>query len=465
MPVINKTISEFLDKDYKEFAIYTLKNRAIPSVIDGFKPTQRKIIHVANNIWKTGNEKPLKVFMLAGRVASEAFYHHGDQSLNDAIINMAQSFKNNLVLLAEEGQYGSLRSPSAGGPRYIGTKLTPNFHLIYKDKELLEYKEEEGYKIEPYFFLPIIPTVLVNGSMGMSVGFKSDILNRNPIEVIDACLAHLGDKKVNPISPYYPNYNGTIIQDKENHLRWIIRGDIEVVNTTTVKINELPPSHTFEDYEEFLNELENEPKARSNYKKGFEYVIESYTDNTKKGRVGYTVKFVRSVLSTILKKGLPALWKYFQAEESKTESFICLDEKGNFIQFKSAEELIIYFVNFRLKYYHKRKENTVLMCIERLHIMNEKARFIDLIIKGKLKVQNLPKTKVIEQLEGLKFKKFDGDFEYLLRMPISSLTIDMYNKLLGQVSECEIELKTAKASNPKEIYIEELKELKKKIKV
>lgn len=73
-----KTISEFLSKEYKEFSLYTIENRAIPSVIDGFKPTHRKVIHVCNDIWKTGSEKPLKVFQLGGKVASDAFYHHGN---------------------------------------------------------------------------------------------------------------------------------------------------------------------------------------------------------------------------------------------------------------------------------------------------------------------------------------------------------------------------------------------------
>ena len=111
-----KTITEFLSVEYKDFAMYSIEGRAIPSCIDGFKPSQRKVIHVANQIWKTGNEKVLKIFQLSGKVASDVFYHHGDASLNSAIINMAQKFKNNAPLLEEDGQFGSLRSPQAGAP-------------------------------------------------------------------------------------------------------------------------------------------------------------------------------------------------------------------------------------------------------------------------------------------------------------------------------------------------------------
>ena len=199
--MIEKSITEFLSQEYKEFALYSIEGRAIPSVIDGFKPTQRKIIHIANIVWKSGSEKNLKVFQLSGKVASDAFYHHGDMSLSNAIINLAQKFKNNAPLLEEDGQFGSLRSPQAGAPRYIGTKLSPNFRLMYKDFELLNYKEEEGEIIEPKFFLPIIPTVLINGGSGIAVGFASNILNRDVKEIIDVCVRYLNGKKITTVKP------------------------------------------------------------------------------------------------------------------------------------------------------------------------------------------------------------------------------------------------------------------------
>ena len=191
-----KTITQFLSQEYKEFALYSIEGRAIPSVIDGFKPTQRKVIHVASDVWKTGGEKAIKVFQLSGKVASDAFYHHGDMSLSNAIINLAQKFKNNAPLLEEDGQFGSLRSPQAGAHRYIGTKLSPYFKLIYKDFDLLKYKEEEGEEIEPHFFLPIIPTVLINGGSGIAVGFASNILNRDVKEIIEACQKLLLGKNI-----------------------------------------------------------------------------------------------------------------------------------------------------------------------------------------------------------------------------------------------------------------------------
>ena len=98
--IAKKSITEYLDQDYALYGMYTLENRAIPSVIDGFKPTARKIIFIADKVWKTGAEKPLKIFQLGGKVAADAHYHHGDGSLNSAIIGMAQSFENSLPLLS-----------------------------------------------------------------------------------------------------------------------------------------------------------------------------------------------------------------------------------------------------------------------------------------------------------------------------------------------------------------------------
>jgi len=233
-----KTISDFLSNEYKEFAMYSIEGRAIPSVVDGFKPTQRKIIHISNQIWKNGSEKNIKVFQLAGKVASDAFYHHGNTSLENAIVTMAQKFKNNAPLLEEDGQFGSLRSPQPGAARYIGTKLSENFRLIYKDFDLLDYKEEEGESIEAKYFLPIMPTVLLNRSAGIAVGFASNVVNRDIKSIIDSCVRVIEGKKLSSIKPSLNVFIGEFIQDKENLKRWIIRGKFQTVNTFTYKLRE-----------------------------------------------------------------------------------------------------------------------------------------------------------------------------------------------------------------------------------
>ena len=446
--MVEKTISEFLSSEYKEFAMYVIEGRAIPSVIDGFKPTQRKIIHISNQTWKTGSEKTLKVFQLSGKVASDCYYHHGDASLSNAIITMAQRFKNNAPLLEEDGQFGSLRSPQAGAPRYIGTKLSENFKLIYKDFELLEYKEEEGESIEPKYFLPIVPAVLLNGSSGIAVGFASNVLNRDIKSIIDACVKVLAGKEPGEVKPSLNGFNGEFIQDKENNKRWVIRGKYDKVNTTTVKITELPPSMTYEKYEDILDKLVDDK------------VIVTYDDNCK-DNIDYTIKFTRSDLEKLDEEKLIKLLKL---EESSTEIFSTLDEFGKLMIFENTSDIIKYFVDFRLKYYHKRKQFLLDKMNRELKILSNRGRFIKAIIDGKLKVNNVSKAIIIEGIEAMNLDKIDDSYDYLLRMPIYSLTKEMYDKLKEDFTIKKEEIKVLESTDPKDMYILDLTELKKKFK-
>jgi DNA topoisomerase-2 len=443
----SKTISEFLSQEYKDFSLYTIENRAIPSVIDGFKPTHRKIIFISNEIWKSGTEKPLKVFQLAGKVASDAFYHHGNSSLESSIITMAQSFKNNLPLLEEIGQFGSLRSPEPAAARYIGTKLNNNFGLLYKDFELLTNKEEEGESIEPYYFLPIVPTVLINGSSGIAVGFSSNILNRNPLQIINSCEALLKGKKITQLSPYNKFFLGDYIRDTENHKKWFIRGKVKVLNTSTVKVSELPPSMTFEKYENILDTLvENK-------------TIVSYEDNCK-DTIDYTIKFTRESLSQLNED---RLIKILKLEETETEIFTTLDETGKLKIFEKDSDIIEYFVHFRLRYYHKRKDFLIDKLKSELKILSNKGRFIKAILDGKLEIKNVPKIEIIKGIENMGLDKMDDSYDYLLRMPIWSLTKELFDKLKQDYTTKKSELETLEKVEPKDMYLKDLSDLKKKI--
>jgi len=443
-----KTISDFLSNEYKEFAMYSIEGRAIPSVVDGFKPTQRKIIHISNQIWRNGSEKNIKVFQLAGKVASDAFYHHGNTSLENAIVTMAQKFKNNAPLLEEDGQFGSLRSPQPGAARYIGTKLSENFRLIYKDFDLLDYKEEEGESIEPKYFLPIIPTVLLNGSSGIAVGFASNVLNRDIKSIIDSCVRVIEGNKLSSIKPSLNEFTGEFIQDKENSKRWIIRGRFQKVNTSTVKISELPPSMTYEKYEEILDKLVDNKD------------IVSYDDNCK-DNVDYTIKFNRVTLESL---DDTAIIKLLKLEESSTEIFTTLDEFGKLKIFETSEEIIEYFTKFRLNYYNIRKQHTLDKLNKELKVLSNRGRFIKAILDEKLKINNVSKTEIIDGIETLGLEKIDDSFDYLLRMPIYSLTKELFEKMKQDFTAKKEEIKILEDTDPKDMYLLDLSELKKKFK-
>ena len=371
-----------------------------------------------------------------------------NSSLENAIVNMAQSFKNNMALLDEIGQFGSLRSTEPGAPRYIGTKLNKNFRLLYKDFELLDYKEEEGQEIEPKFFLPIIPTVLINGSSGIAVGFASKVLNRNPVDIINACEAILKEKKIPEVKPYNHFFTGDYIRDTENHKKWYMRGKFQIVNTSTVKISELPPSMTYEKYEEILDKLVEEKQ------------IVSYDDNCK-DNIDYTVKFNRDTLAALTEE---KLIKILKLEETETEIFSTLDENGVLKIFETDKEIIEYFVNFRLAYYIKRKDYQLDKLRYELKVLANRGRFIKFILDGKLEVKNKAKEMLIYEITKLGLEQIEDSYDYLLRMPIWSLTKELFDKLKDDYRSKKTDVEALLLVEPRDMYLTDLSELKKKLK-
>ena len=440
-----RSVSSFFDKEYLEYAKYVVENRAIPSCIDGLKPTQRKVVYIANKIWKTGNEKPMKLFQLAGRVAAEAFYHHGNTSLESSMVGMAQKFKNSLPLLEGIGQFGSLRSPAAGAPRYISAKLHPNFRLLYQDFELLDNKIEEGEKIEPEYFLPIVPTVILNGTSGIAVGFATNILNRNPMDVVNACISEVNGKRMKTLTPWVQEFGGTFTRDTENPKTWKISGSYEVVNSNTIKITSIPPNYTYERYEEILNLL---------MEKG---IITSYDDNSSE-TIEYVLKFKRAILKDLISKN--RLERVLRLNTQETENLTTIDENGELKIFNKAEEIVQHFVQVRLGWYQTRKDYLIDKTEKQLALVTNKARFIKDIIEVKLIVNNVPKEKIINYLKTNDYDTVHGSYDYLLSMAIHSLTKERYEKLLEEKEGCIIALKTLKAAEIKEMYLTDLKKLK-----
>jgi|TARA_R110000824_G_scaffold262213_2_gene450960 DNA topoisomerase II len=441
-----RTVSDFFDNELRDYALYTVENRAIPSLIDGFKPSQRKIAHTANQVWKTGKEKPMKVFQLGGLAASMTMFHHG--SLDGTIIGMTQDFKNSMPIFQGVGQFGSLRSPEAGAPRYVGVKFNENFRLLYKDFDLVKEQEEEGEKIEPKFFLPIIPTVLLNGGSGIAVGFATNILNRHPADLVRACLAVLKGKECPEIKPWISGFLGNFLRVPDAPKSWTIHGKFSIKNTSTVEVTEIPPSFTYEKYEVYLENL---------IQKG---TLVSYDDHSAE-TPHYVLKFRRTELAQLVKrKRLPAILKM---QERVGENYTTLDERGSLKIFDSPEEIVKYFVKFRLKYYGHRKKGTIKRLERELRIANNRARFIDEILVGNLIINNRAKKDIEEDLVQMEFSREEGSFNYLLNMAIHSLTKEKANDLRCFTAVKKKELEQAQKTSPDQMYESDLRALLRKI--
>lgn len=442
-----RKISDFLNNELKEYATDVLTNRALPSCIDSFKPTQRKIMWTAINIWKTGNEKPVRVFSIVGSVSSFAYYHHGDASCSEAVCNMNQTFKNNIPLLEGFGQYGSLRNPFHAQSRYISTKLHPNFRLIYKDFELLENQIDEGVVIEPAVYLPILPVVIINQSSSIGMAYSSNILGRNPKEVLQGCIDYLNGKKVKELKPYMTEFSGEWIRDTENRNKWYSTGVYEIIKND-VHITELPPDWTFEKYESYLDSLVDKK------------IIKDY-DNNSASSVDYTLKFRKEDLQNLIDTN--KLESVLKLTSSITENFTTLDENNKLKIFDSAEDILKYFVNFRLKYYQKRKDYLIDRYRKELMELCWRAKFIKSIIDRKLIVNNKPKDEIVKWLEDNKFEKMNNDYGYLLSMQIYSLTKERYDDLMEKARQKKESLEEVIKKKPKEMYLEDLQDLKKKL--
>lgn len=241
--------------------------RSIPSAIDGFKPTQRKILFCA---LKRKLKSDIKVAQLAGYISEHAAYHHGEVSLEGAIVGMAQDYvgANNMKLLVPSGQFGTRLEggKDAAASRYIYTRLNnpltrATFHP--HDDPLLEYQNEEGKWIEPKVYIPVIPMVLVNGAAGIGTGWSTFMPNHNPRDVIDNCRRYIkkfvekkeGAEDLKLLRPWYRGFTGEIT-GKEGGKRFetwgVVEDSAEAGEEDVAVITELPISKWTQQYKEQL---------------------------------------------------------------------------------------------------------------------------------------------------------------------------------------------------------------------
>jgi DNA topoisomerase-2 len=438
--MLQTRVKDFLSGPVRDFSLYDC-HRSLPSIVDGFKPSQRKVVF---GLLKKGeNSGEIKVAQLASHVAAVSSYHHGEASLESTIVGLAQDFagSNNINFLSPEGQFGSRLSPEASAGRYIHTFFTPDFRKIFKKEDdiILNHLEDDGMRIEPDYYLPIIPTLLVNGSRGMGTGFACNILGYNPRDIQKYILNVLKGKKQNvSLIPWYRNFNGLI--DKTDEGQTIFVGELKVVNTTTIEITELPIGTYLDDYKEYLNKLEDAE------------VIKGYDDHSTEEAFKFIVTCPRT--TTYLNED--NLYKKFKLISRETENFTVWLPNGKLKKFETAEELCDYFITFRLGKYEERRQKLLQLYSEQLDWLNEKLRFINYYIKNSESFSKKKKDDLRKMLTDLKFKNIDD----LLDIKIYNLTLEQIEKLKEEIEKVKKLIQDLKNITNKEMYIKELEELK-----
>ena len=452
--ITKRTITNFLNTEYLNYAFSVLEERAIPSVIDGFKPGARKIMH-ASLAGTTKDGKLYKLLALSGDAMRVSLYAHGDASLNGTIVNMCKSFNDNLNPLESDSQVGSLRDPnSAGAPRYLYVKHSKYMDLIYKtDYDLLDFIFEEGQYVEPMTYLPIIPTVLCKNNIGVAVGYSMHNQAYNPLDIIDACkevLNSRADKKEKISTTIYPYIRGIKKANwRYEEGNWYNYGEWKFNQAKDLMIvTDLPADVSYEDFEKLL------------YKYKDEDFIKDWKNKSVDGGVNYEIVFPKKQLAIEMKKdrsGKRIANKFKLVKQVSDDLLWLLDENHKLKYFQNKKEVVEYFVNYRIGIYTERKKKMVKILEERIKKNDELVKFIELVCKGKLVIRNRSKKDIKVDMDGYKLP-ID-----LIGTPMSKVTIEERDELLKQNEEMKKELEYIKKTTEKQMYINDLTNLRKEL--
>lgn len=416
--------SKYILDTSREYSIYVCESRAIPKVTDGLKDAQRKALWLIK-----GKGEKIKTVSLAGEMISSGLYLHGDASAAGAISMLAAPYVNNVPLLDGIGSFGTRVAPvdGIGAPRYTYVKRGKAAQdLMFPDMEIVPVKENyDGSTIEPQHFLPLIPTVLLNGVSGIAVGWSTEILPRSFKSLVQATLDVLDGKKLKRIPPSYELYNVGVNHLEDNS--WEFTGKLEITDTSTIKITELPPELTLEKFKERLNTYEDENK------------ISTYTDRST-DTIDITIKMARGAC-----KGwnIPRAIEYFKLKQKKSERIVVIDWNNTSIrQYASAEQLIEDFVEWRLKWYEVRYQNKVDKDSYELGFWEG----VKLCFDDKLpaRLGNIPDRATLDndvQTVTAKLKLDDKRIDRIVNLPAHRWTKDAYKQVLEKIKELKANIK------------------------
>lgn len=448
------SFTDFVEKDLKHFSNDDTF-RSIPHIMDGQKPSQRKILYGA---FLRGLDKTeVKVAQLAGFVSDRAAYHHGEMSLTGAIVGMAQNFigSNNINILKPNGQFGTRLQggKDAASPRYIFTELTNLAKEIFKvdDTPILNHQKEDGIDIEPEYYAPIIPMILVNGAKGIGTGFSTNIPNFNPLDIINNLIRLLNGEKYKEMKPYWNNFQGTVKKvDKKN---FNVEG-IYSINKNKLIIKELPVGEWTQNYKDYLEKCLD---SEANKKKKTNVNLLNYKDNNTDEKVYFELEFAKDKLNSIsdIAKNYHLIKKY------ALTNMHLYSTNGSIKKYNSIKEIMMEFYETRLELYEKRKDYQLKILKEQLELLSYKVKFILMVVQKKLIVNNRKKNDIENDLSKHKFPKLGNtkNYQYLLGMPIYSLTYEKIEELKKQHDEKDSEYNNLNKKSIEDIWIKELQSL------
>lgn len=434
-------LTDFFNKDFVNYASYD-NTRKIASYIDGLKSGSRK---VAYTILEKSIKEPIKVSQLASKVAEFAEYLHG--SLDGVIVTLGQDYcgTNNLPLVQKKGNFGTRFTPEASASRYIFASGSEAFFKLFnaEDTPILEHQNFEGEEIEPKFYTPSLPVILINGSEGVSSGFAQKILPRNPEDVKKAVVYYIKNNKTFPLTPWFKDFKGTI-EKGDNPNQWLIKGTLKRIAPTKVQITEVPVGYDLKGYIKVLDDLQDAG------------VISDYKDLSD-SEFNFVVTMPKSQLDATTTDDLLVQLKLVK---KVTENFTCMSEDNSIVEFQSDEDIIKAFCEVKREYMAKRKVHNIEMQKSALDILGAKIKFLKLVIRGELKISKRPVQDVEVDLKDLEFSQVSGSYDYLLGQKIWNLTETHLAKLEQQFTEQQAALGDYEALTVDKIWARDIYGLK-----
>lgn len=429
-------ITDFLNYETIKFS-HSDCCRSIPSCIDGLKESQRKILY---SVFKKGlkySGKSCKVAQLSGYTAEQSNYHHGEQNLQDTMIGMAASYTgvNNIPLLYPDGGFGTRLEggKDAASARYIYTKMEGLTEIIFskKDEPVLNYVIDDGDKVQPEFYVPIIPMILVNGCVaGIGTGWSCNIPCYNPLDIVDCIKNWINDTPMKPIHPWYRNFKGTI---EKTDNKYITHGVLSKINNSTYKISELPVGVWTNKFKEGLEDL------------ACSKTIKSFKNHSTTTDVDFTITECKDGIK-VTNKNL-SMHSYLYVS-----NMVLFNEDSRIVKYENPHKIIENFSSVRLHFYEKRKQYELEVLKTNIANLTNKQRFISAVVNETIVIMKRKECDILQELENDNY----SDCDSLLKLSVKNFTEEKIQELENNIKNLKIDYDNLYSKSEKQLWMDEL---------
>jgi DNA topoisomerase-2 len=429
-------IADFIHKDLVNFSLADLK-RSIAHMADGLKPSQRKVMY---SCFQKNLTAEMKVAQLAAFVAEKSAYHHGEVSLADTIVKLANDYtgSNNINLLEPCGQFGTrlMGGKDASQTRYIFTKLSKETRNIFdqKDDAILTYLDDDGRAIEPEHYMPVLPMVLVNGTEGIGTGFSCYVPPFNPEDIKANILNFTNGRDMKKMKPWFRGFTGSILEQDDDS--WIAQGVWKSIGRT-VKVTDLPPGRWTQDYKEHLDTLVEKK------------IISGFTNNSTTENVDFIIQDYN---------GKDAVKDLKLQKTIRCSNMHLFHPTRGICKYNTPEQILVDFIKLRMEHYKKRKAHLIDTTKKKAELCSHRARFVKMVIDGDIVVFKRKKQDLENEISRV-FPMVDNSYDYLLHIKTIEYTEERVAALFGEWNKLREELCLIEATGYFEMWETDIKKL------